>query len=248
MKIRRPFTIGIGGSHSSIGKTTLAAALIHYLASGKTCRLFLPPPRVGAIKYTRESIYASLIDDIAILGQKGKDTARLSGAGAEQVLWIKSPPDDLGKVLPHALLRMSELDAVIIEGNSAIEFAKPDIVIFITGGPGADTKPSAERVNALADIIITSDAEAGHHERTCIIKELPGDVKVGELEVIIKLMEETTKKKEIVSLLTQRSADGKITCSAARKIAEELNVSYNEVGSAATDLKIKIRNCELGCF
>ncbi len=248
MKIKRPFTIGIGGSHSSIGKTTLAAALIRYLSSGHTSRLFGPKPRIGAIKYTKEAIYASLIDDAEILKKKGKDTARLGEAGAKQVLWIKSVAEDLGEVMPLALQRLTELDAVIIEGNSAIEFAKPDIVIFITGGPDADTKPSAERLKGLADIIITAGAEAGNHAGTCIIKELPEKVQDEELEVIIKVMEETAKKKEIISLLNQRAVDGKITCGAARKIAEELNVSYNEVGTAATDLKIKIRNCELGCF
>jgi LAO/AO transport system kinase len=69
-----------------------------------------------------------------------------------------------------------------------------------------------------------------------------------EMEVIINVMEETAKKKEIISLLNQRAQDGKLSCSAARKIAEELGASYSEVGSIANDLKIKIRNCELGCF
>jgi LAO/AO transport system kinase len=31
-------------------------------------------------------------------------------------------------------------------------------------------------------------------------------------------------------------------------IAEELKVSYSEVGKSANELKIKIKNCELGCF
>lgn len=240
--------IGIGGAHSSVGKTTLAAALIRYLSSGHTCRLFNKSPRIGAIKYTREAIYASLIDDAAILSQKGKDTARLGEAGAERVLWIKSTAEDIGEVMPLALERMAELDAIIIEGNSAIEFAKPDIVIFITGGPDADTKPSAERLRGLADIVIASEAEAGHQAGTCVLKALLNRVQDEEMEVIINVMENTAKKKEIISLLKQRADDGKLTCSAAREIAEELNASYSEVGSAANDLKIKIRNCELGCF
>jgi|WetSurMetagenome_2_1015567.scaffolds.fasta_scaffold00086_16 molybdopterin-guanine dinucleotide biosynthesis protein len=248
MTAKKPFTIGIGGSHSSIGKTTLAAALVGYLSSGGRCRLFANNPKIGAIKYTREENYSSLADDETIPGAKGKDTARFGEAGASRVIWKKSPAADIGEVMPRAMDRMSGLDAVIIEGNSAVEFAKPDIVIFITGGTDEETKPSAERVARLADITIEKSDCSGHSAVATVMKRLPSAVSGEETEVIIRLMEEIAEKKEIVRLLTQRAEEGGITCSAARKIAEELNVPYNKVGGAANELKIRIRACELGCF
>ena len=51
-------------------------------------------------------------------------------------------------------------------------------------------------------------------------------------------------KKEMV----KKAADGKLPCSVARKIAEDLNISCKEVGDAANDLGIRIKNCQLGCF
>lgn len=51
-------------------------------------------------------------------------------------------------------------------------------------------------------------------------------------------------KKEIPKHLV----DGKITCAAARKIAEDLGVPYKEVGQAANELGIRIKDCQLGCF
>lgn len=42
--------------------------------------------------------------------------------------------------------------------------------------------------------------------------------------------------------------DGKISCSMARRIAAELDVPLRKVGETADALKIKIANCELGCF
>ena len=42
--------------------------------------------------------------------------------------------------------------------------------------------------------------------------------------------------------------DGKISCTAARKIAAELKVAPRVVGEAADKLDIKIKACELGCF
>ena len=51
-------------------------------------------------------------------------------------------------------------------------------------------------------------------------------------------------KKELVG----KASDGKIPCSVARKIAEDLNIPYKYVGDAANDLGIRIKNCQLGCF
>jgi hypothetical protein len=111
----------------------------------------------GAIKYTKTAIYASIIDDPETLTQESKDTARLIDAGAEKVLWVQSPPEELKEVLPMAVDRLANLRGIIVEGNSAIEFLKPDIVIFVSGRHGGSLKKSAERVLETADIILFED-------------------------------------------------------------------------------------------
>jgi len=55
-------------------------------------------------------------------------------------------------------------------------------------------------------------------------------------------------KKELKAYIKDKSRDGKITCATLRKIAEVVGVTYKEAGKAANELKIKIRNCDLGCF
>lgn len=55
-------------------------------------------------------------------------------------------------------------------------------------------------------------------------------------------------REKIAALLKERAKGGKITCTEARKIAEELKVSPREVGNMCDELKIKICACELGCF
>ncbi len=42
--------------------------------------------------------------------------------------------------------------------------------------------------------------------------------------------------------------EGKIPCAAAFRLAEELGISRKEMGSLLNDLKIKIIQCQLGCF
>jgi LAO/AO transport system kinase len=57
-----------------------------------------------------------------------------------------------------------------------------------------------------------------------------------------------TKRKILEDAIKNASRDGKITCAILRNIAEKSNVSYKLAGRVADDLKIKIRNCDLGCF
>lgn len=55
-------------------------------------------------------------------------------------------------------------------------------------------------------------------------------------------------KEELKEEMLSKTVDGKLACAAARKIAEKLGISYREVGEAADELGIKIKDCQLGCF
>lgn len=231
--MKQPFLIGIGGAHSGAGKTTIAVAILKYLKTHPPIYPFTHSPKIGAIKYTKTAFYSSIIDDKAILCQENKDTKRLLDAGAEEVLWVQSPAEELQEVLPMAIDRLSHLDGIIIEGNSAIEFLKPDVVVFIADVSKENIKPSARRILKQSDIVIEKGSS---HYSSKNIHEL------------INCIEMIAKKKEIENILKTRSAEGRITCSDARRIAEELRVPYKEVGKTANELKIKIKNCELGCF
>ncbi len=131
----------------------------------------------GAIKYTKTAIYASIIDDPETLTQESKDTARLINAGAEKVLWVQSPPEELKEVLPMAVDRLANLRGIIVEGNSAIEFLKPDIVIFVSGRHGGALKKSAERVLETADIILFEDEGRSYQQRPEPSMKLPAKAK-----------------------------------------------------------------------
>lgn len=54
--------------------------------------------------------------------------------------------------------------------------------------------------------------------------------------------------KELHAELSKKARDNKIPCAAAMKIANKLGITFKEVGSAANELGIKIKNCQLGCF
>ncbi|MDF9409169.1 MAG: hypothetical protein A4E52_01232 [Pelotomaculum sp. PtaB.Bin013] len=53
---------------------------------------------------------------------------------------------------------------------------------------------------------------------------------------------------EILEAVEKTSKDKRISCTEARRLAEELKVPPRLIGEAANKLKIKIKACELGCF
>jgi DNA-binding transcriptional MocR family regulator len=53
---------------------------------------------------------------------------------------------------------------------------------------------------------------------------------------------------KIKESIKQKALNNRLPCPVARKIAEELSVSFKDVGRAADELKVKITGCELGCF
>jgi len=155
--MNRPLLIGIGASHSGAGKTTLASTILRYFVLCPSPVISCRPLRWGAIKYTRTASSPEIISDRTILREEGKDTCRLLAAGATDVVWVRSGTLGLAEALAAAVTRLSHLDLIIVEGNSAIEFLNPDVVIFIFGKERAHWKPHIDRLAARADIIFADD-------------------------------------------------------------------------------------------
>lgn len=162
----RPILIGIGASHSGSGKTFLASRTLKYVSLHSNPKPLNPVLKWGAIKYTKTTSAPELITDRRILMKKGKDTWQMLTSGASEVVWVRSDRQGLATVLPEAIKRLSHLDVIIVEGNSAIEFLNPDIVIFIFGKGKKDWKPDMLKI-AVRAYIVLYDAEV----------QLPADVK-----------------------------------------------------------------------
>jgi hypothetical protein len=56
------------------------------------------------------------------------------------------------------------------------------------------------------------------------------------------------KEDEIVAKLREAAKEGKITCAMAQKMAIENKVPMKRVGELLNQMKIKIAQCQLGCF
>jgi molybdopterin-guanine dinucleotide biosynthesis protein len=179
--------IAVTGAHSGVGKTTLSSILL------KSLRGF------GAIKFTKTPLYTSLIDDEAVIKQKGKDTAILLEAGAEKVLWIKSPYDGLHKVLDIAIEKMNGLKGVVIEGNSPLDFLNPSLVIFIIGHNG-EVKPSALNAASRADVLVYNS------DKIVEAVDLPFAKRAGAGSFRMNLLEKEGEIDEFISHVKNRIA------------------------------------------
>lgn len=137
----KPVIIGISGAYSGAGKTTFATLMLQRLKGW------------GAIKYTKTAIYCSMTDDSAILSEEGKDTKKLLDSHAEKVLWVQSPSAGLKEIFSLAVDKLFDLEGILVEGNSAVEILKPDIVVFVSGDK-KKFKEGAGKTLSMADVVI----------------------------------------------------------------------------------------------
>jgi hypothetical protein len=81
----------------------------------------------------------------------GKDTALLLQAGARRVFWLRSLRSSLEQGFAGFLEQAPEDSLIICESNSLRELVEPGCFIMLHNLKGGAMKPSAARVEALAD-------------------------------------------------------------------------------------------------
>jgi len=55
-------------------------------------------------------------------------------------------------------------------------------------------------------------------------------------------------RKKVEEAIRGKAKEGKIPCAVCFKIAEEQGISKRELGTILNEIKIKIGQCQLGCF
>ena len=55
-------------------------------------------------------------------------------------------------------------------------------------------------------------------------------------------------REELKAKIQAAAPEGNISCAAAMRLAEELVISRQHMGKLLNELKIKIKQCQLGCF
>ncbi len=55
-------------------------------------------------------------------------------------------------------------------------------------------------------------------------------------------------RNRIEEVIREKAKGGKIPCPLAFKIAEDFGISRKEIGELLNEMKIKVSQCQLGCF
>jgi hypothetical protein len=55
-------------------------------------------------------------------------------------------------------------------------------------------------------------------------------------------------RENIKEMIQTATKDGRITCSAAFRVAEEADVTVGLIGQLINEMEIRIKGCQLGCF
>jgi len=55
-------------------------------------------------------------------------------------------------------------------------------------------------------------------------------------------------RKKIEEVIEKEAKDGKLPCAMCFKIAEDFGISKKEIGKILNEMKVKISQCQLGCF
>lgn len=55
-------------------------------------------------------------------------------------------------------------------------------------------------------------------------------------------------REDLKNRIRAAAPEGKISCAAAMRLAEELVISRQDMGRLLNELNIKIKQCQLGCF
>jgi hypothetical protein len=58
----------------------------------------------------------------------------------------------------------------------------------------------------------------------------------------------TVDRKKMEEAILAKAKDGKLPCGLCFKLAEEFGISNKEMGKILNEMKVKISQCQLGCF
>ena len=174
-------TIVISGSHSNIGKTSLIEEMLRSLKGWSALKVTVKHARRNPSSTINEKSRCprqkscgvcseikrdyTIVKDKKIINQSETDTARMRKAGASRVIWLKASIENLKNGLSKALDKLKDTEGVIIEGNSAMRYIKPDLAIYLKDH-NFRVKPSAKYAAQKADIIINVGKKSGNCSKT----------------------------------------------------------------------------------
>jgi len=152
----------VGGHSRNIGKTSVAAGLIRHLRDRRWTALKITQYGHGVCSHQGEACGCETEPDHPFaLSEEYEpsrtDSGRFLAAGAERSFWLRTPAGQLSGAAHQIRKILKQHENVMVESNSLLELAEPDVFLMVLDFTQADFKESSARFLGRADAIVVVD-------------------------------------------------------------------------------------------
>jgi len=159
--------IVIGGHSRSVGKTSVVAGLISGLREFDWTAVKITQYGHGVCSANGMPCDCATADHTWAISEESdrggeSDTARFLRAGAVRALWVRTEQNRLAEAMPALRQRLEHARNVIVESNSVLKFARPDLYLTVLNPETEDFKNSArEFLDRAHAVILHAGASPG---------------------------------------------------------------------------------------
>jgi hypothetical protein len=158
--------IVIGGHSRNVGKTSVVAGLITALREFEWTAAKITQYGHGICSANGKVCHCATSEHSWAISEEQDrsgetDTSRFLVAGAARVLWVRTEQGRLAHAMPAFEAKIKNAGNVILESNSVLQFAHPDLYLTVLDPATADFKNSAREFLDRADAVILHGGSDG---------------------------------------------------------------------------------------
>jgi hypothetical protein len=152
----------VGGHSRNIGKTSVVAGLIRRLQSFHWTAVKITQYGHGVCSHVGEECGCETEPEHPFaLSEEYEpgptDSGRFLAAGAARSFWLRTPIGELARAQTTIRKILEQNENVILESNSVLELANPDVFLMVLDFACPDFKPSSLRFLNRADAYVVID-------------------------------------------------------------------------------------------
>jgi hypothetical protein len=151
----------VGGHSRSVGKTSVAAAIIARLPEMHWTAFKITQFGHGFCTANGEPCDCQTDEHTVAVSEErdpatGTDSARYLAAGAERGFWVRTRIGNLAAAMPRLRKEFAAAENAIVESNSIMGFLRPDLYLSVLDHATADFKDSARLFLDRADALLVN--------------------------------------------------------------------------------------------
>ena len=149
----------VGGHSRSVGKTSVAAAIIARLPEMHWTAFKITQFGHGFCTANGEPCDCQTDEHTVAVSEErnlasGTDSARYLAAGAVRSFWVRTRIGNLAAAMPRLRKELAAAENAIVESNSILGFLRPDLYLSVLDHATADFKDSARLFLDRADALL----------------------------------------------------------------------------------------------